>query len=109
MIGWLIEFHHLNNPQFNFGSIFGSIFGLIPVFLQYGSVCAPSPRRRLWLRLPSPKLGRGVRGEGKINDFALTEPYWVFLDQIGVFPKSKKWSVVHSIDICPPSIITVTS
>jgi hypothetical protein len=36
----------------------------------------PSPRRRLWLRLPSPKLGRGVGGEGKINDFALTEPYW---------------------------------
>jgi hypothetical protein len=43
---------------------------------QYGSVSAPSPRPRLWLRLPSPKLGRGVGGEGKINDFALTEPYW---------------------------------
>jgi hypothetical protein len=47
-------------------------------FFQYGSVSAPSPRRRLWLRLPSPKLGRGVGGEGKINDFALTEPYWGF-------------------------------
>jgi hypothetical protein len=59
---------------------------------QYGSVSVPSPRRRLWLRLPSPKLGRGVGGEGKINDFALTEPYWELGD----------WEIVK---ICPLSTI----
>jgi hypothetical protein len=58
---------------------------------QYGSVSRPHPAvasgsgsplscRFFILGEPqnknaAPKLGRGVGGEGKINDFALTEPY----------------------------------